>query len=297
MAISSLVLTEFNLVNGPADFDPSTTPKPYNRLYVDLPANLAGKKIALQKINMYYSWPNITNTNNKFDIGWPMAGPTDVFSVSITIPVYTNFASISEINTFLQTVCIQNKFYLIDNNGDNVYYMEFVENANSYGVSLVQYLIPTTLPVGWSQPAGAPALPTISRTMAFYTDAISDFNKLIGFAKNLTLNGNTTATTFNSSFTPQLSPTSTILVKCSHANNPLSLNYDSSIIYSFTSKGTQYGSIIEVEPQNIVYYNITSNSNTLVLEFTDQSNNPLYIQDPNMSVLLLFSDESFGDGV
>jgi hypothetical protein len=292
MPVSSLVLTENNLVRVGA-FNASTVQKPYNKLYFDLPANLAGKKLALQKANLYYSWANINANNNTFQISFP-TGAT-FLDVNITIPVGTNFSSISEMNNYLQTVMIANGMYLIDNNQDNVYYMSLVANPTSYGVSLVQILVPTTLPSGWSTPANFPAggLPTTSKTMKFttYSASSSQFNLLIGFAAGTTFNGGLSGQTFNSTFTPQLSPTSTILVKCSHANNPLSLNNDSSIIYSFTTRGTSYGSLIEVEPQNIVYYNITSNSNNLILEFTDQDNQPLQIQDPNMSVLLLFSDE------
>ncbi len=292
MPVSSLVLTENNLVRVGA-FNASTVSKPYNKLYFDLPANLAGKKLALQKANLYYSWANINANNNTFQISFP-TGAT-FLDVNITIPVGTNFSSISEMNNYLQTVMIANGMYLIDNNQDNVYYMSLIANPTSYGVSLVQILVPTTLPSGWSTPANFPAggLPTTSKTMKFttYSASSSQFNLLIGFAAGTTFNGGATGQTFNSTFTPQLSPTSTILVKCSHANNPLSLNNDSSIIYSFTTRGTSYGSLIEVEPQNIVYYNITSNSNNLILEFTDQDNQPLQIQDPNMSVLLLFSDE------
>lgn len=290
MPISSLVLTENNLVPVGGTFNASTVSKPYNKLYFNLPSNLSGKKLALQKANLYYSWANINATNNTFQISFP-SGASFV-DVNVSIPIGTNFSSISEMNNYLQTVMIANGFYLIDNNQDNVYYMTLIANPTSYGVSLVQSLVPTTLPSGWSQPANFPAggFPTTSKTMKFTTTA-SGFNLLIGFPASTTFNGGASGQTFNSSFTPQLSPTSTVLVKCSHANNPLSLNNDSSIIYSFTTRGTSYGSLIEVEPQNIVYYNITSNSNNLILEFTDQDNLPLQIQDPNMSVLLLISDE------
>ena len=289
MPISSLVLTENNLVRS-GTFNASTVSKPYNRLYFTLPSDLTGKKIALQKANLYYSWANINATNNTFQISFP-SGASFV-DVNITIPVGTNFSSISEMNNYLQTVMIANGFYLIDNNLDNVYYMAFIANPTSYGVSLVQSLVPTSLPSGWSQPTNFPAggFPTTSKTMKF-TTTTSQFNLLIGFPASTTFNGGASGQTFNSTFTPQLSPTSTVLVKCSHANNSLSLNGDSSIIYSFTTRGTSYGSLIEVEPQNIVYYNITSNSNTLIIEFSDQDNAPLQIQDPNMSVLLLISDE------
>lgn len=289
MPVSSLVLTENNLVRGGV-FNASTTPKPYNKLYFTLPTDLTGKKIALQKANLYYSWANINADNRTFQISFPVG--LSFTDVNVSIPIGTNFSSISEMNNYLQTVMIANGFYLIDNNGDNVYYMSLIANPTAYGVSLVQRLVPTSLTglSGWSTPSNFAGFPIISKTMKFTTDS-SQFNLLIGFASSTTFNGGASGQTLNSTFTPQLSPTSTVLVKCSHANNTLSLNGDSSIIYSFTTRGTSYGSLIEVEPQNIVYYNITSNSNNLIIEFSDQDNVPLPIVDPNMSILLLISDE------
>lgn len=288
MSISSLVLTENNLVRS-GTFNASINQKPYNKLYFDLPFDLTGKKIALQKASLYYSWANISSLNNTFQISW-LSGASYI-DVNVTIPVGYNFASIEELNNYLNTIMISNGFYLIDNNGDNVYYMSFVANPTSYGVSLVQLKVPTSLTglTGWSTPTNFAGFPTTSSTMKFTTDA-SEFNLLIGYAASTTFNGGTTATTFNNSFTPQLSPVSAIYLKCSHANNQLSLNNDSSIIYSFTTRGTDYGSLIEIEPQNIVYYDISTNSNNLIVEFTDQNNSPLPIQDPNMSILFLISN-------
>jgi hypothetical protein len=287
MPISSLVLTENNLVRS-GEFNSSVVSKPYNKLYIDLPSNLSGKKIALQKANLYYSWPNINETNNNFQISFPVG--SSYTNVNVNIPVGNNFGSIDEMNNYLQTVMITNGFYLIDNNGDNVYYMTLIANPTIYGISLVQNLVPTSLPANYSQPANFAGFPSTTKTMKF-TTTTSQFNLLIGFAASTIFNGNASGITYNSTFTPQLSPVSTVLVKCSHANNSLSLNGDSSIIYSFTTRGTSYGSLIEIEPTILVYYNITSNSNNLILEFTDQNNMPLAIQDPNQSCLLLISDE------
>ena len=104
-------------------------------------------------------------------------------------------------------------------------------------------------------------------------------------------NGATSATTFNSTFTPQLSPVSSVTISCSHANNPLALNNDPNIMYTFTTKDTSFGSIISIEPNNLVWYNITTNSNMLIVDFKDQNGIPLYTLDPQISVLLLISDE------
>ncbi len=289
MPISSVVLTENNLARNGV-FDASTQSKPYNRLFFNLPSSLLGYKIALQKLNLYYSWPNITSLNNTFSISWPTSSASYT-DVSITIPPNYNLASIAELNAYLQTVMIANKMYIVDNaTGDNLYYLQFVANANTYGVSLVESLVPTSTPSGYTLPSGFIGWPTVSRTMKFTTDA-SKFNLLIGYTSSTVFNGNTTATIFESSFSAQLSPVNTILLRCSHSNNPMALNNDSNVIYSFTTKGTAFGSLIEIEPQNLVYYTVATTSNILILDFVDQDYLPLQIQDPSISILLLVSDE------
>lgn len=289
MGISNIILNENNLVQS-GTFQASTALAPYNRLYMNTGAvNLVGKKIAFQKCNLYYSWPNINSTNNTFSIAWPVGSATYT-TVNTTIPTNTNFASITELNNYLNTVMIANGMYLINNTtGNYLYFMSIVANPNTYSVNLVQTLVGTTLPSGYTAPSGFAGYPTVSRTMKFITNT-SDFNLLIGYAKSTTFDGNTSAITYNSSFAPQFSPVSSFNITCNIANNELALNNDSTIIFSATTKDTQFGSIITIEPVNIVYYDITSNTNQLIVSFTDQNGAALQIRDPSINCILLITD-------
>lgn len=291
MPISSIILSENNL-NPNGNFLAISQPAPYNKLYLNLGnTNLSGKKICFSKANLYYSWPNITSANNTFSISWP-TGSATYTDVPITIPANSNYASIAELNNYLNTVMIANGMYFINNTtGNYLYYMSFVANPNTYSVNLVQALVPTSLPSGYTTPSvGFAGYPTISRTMKLTTDA-STFNLLIGYALSTVFNGDTTATTFDSSLTPQLSPVSSVIMTCNLASNPLALNNDPNIMYTFTTREVAFGSMITVEPYQNIWYNITSNSNVLVVSFTDQNQNPLYILDPQITILLLISDE------
>lgn len=291
MPISSVVLNENNL-SQTGSFLAANQSAPYNKLYMNLGnTNLAGKKIALSKANLYYSWPNVSSNNNTFSISWP-TGSAVYTNVNITIPANTNYASITELNNYLNTVMIANGMYLINNTtGNYLYFMSLVANPNTYSVNLVQTLVPTSLPSGYTAPlVGFAGYPTVSRTMKLTTDT-SNFNLLIGFAASTVFDGNTSAISYNSSFTPQLSVVSSVIMTCNLASNPLALNNDPNIIYTFTTKDIQYGSIINVEPYQNIWYDITSNSNILIVSFTDQNQNPLYILDPNITILLLISDE------
>lgn len=289
MPTSNIVLNENNLSLNSV-FNASTQTGPYNKLYLTTGSqSLNGKKIALQKLNLYYSWSNINNTNNTFSISWP-TGSGAYSNFSVTIPSNTNFATISELNDFLQTVMIANKLYLINSTtGDFLYFMSIVANSNIYGVNLIQALVPSTLPIGYNTPPGFIGFPTVSRTMRFISDN-SDFNLLIGYQSNTTFDGNTSAITYSSSFTPQFSPVSSFNIHVNIASNPLALNNDNTIIYTATTRDTKFGSILSIEPNNIIWYDINSNFNTIIVSFTDQSGRALQIQDPQISVVLLLSD-------
>ena len=289
MPISNLELNANNL-NQSGLFNVQLQPPPYNRLYFNAnSASLSGKKIALQKIDLYRSWASITGVNNTFSISFP-TGASAYSDFNITIPINKNFETIDELNDFLQTAMIANKLYLINSTtGDYLYWLRFTANPTDYGVSLIQTLVPTSLPSGYTAPSGFPGYPSVSRTMRFITDA-SEFNLIIGFAASSTYSGGASIATFNSTFCPQLNPVSSVRVCLNIANNPLALNNDPALIYSFTAKNTEWGAIMSIEPNNLVWYDINTSSSQIQLYFTDQMDRPLNIRDPNISVILLISE-------
>jgi hypothetical protein len=284
MGVSNIVLGSNNLTPTGNALDVTSTLAPYNKLYLNLGGqSLAGKKIGLNKININYSWPNINFFNNTFSFSWP-TGAATYTDVSVTIPVYSNYSDISSLNSYLNTVLIANGMYVTNTTTNtNLYFMQFIENPSLYGISLVLNLVPTSTPASYTTPAGFAGWPTVSRTMKFTTNT-SNFNLLIGFAKSTVYNGNTSSVVYNSQYVPIFSPVSSVNVTCNLANNELALNNDSTIIFTGTSIGTEYGSMIQWEPNNIVYYDVTSTSNNLIVSFTDQNNTPLYIMDPAISV-------------
>ena len=63
-------------------------------------------QIAVQSVNMYYSWQNINSTslkNNTFTYTWVVGSTTTTYTVSIPSGLY----EISDINNYLQFVFIQ----------------------------------------------------------------------------------------------------------------------------------------------------------------------------------------------
>ena len=289
MPISNLELNQ-NHLNRNGAFDASTQSAPYNQLYYNIgAASLKGKKVALQKANLYRSWASISSDNNTFRISFP-TGTSTYTNVDVVISPNTNFETVAELNDYLKTIMIANGMYLINSStGDYLYWMSLVANPTAYGVSLIQTLVPTSVPAGYTAPSGFIGYPSISRTMKFSTDA-SKFNLIIGYRASATFSGNTSAATFDSAFAPQLNPVSSFRICVNIANNPLALNNDSTIIYTDTASGVEWGAMVEIEPHNLVWYHITTDSNLVIVSFTDQNGGPLNIRDPQISVLLLISD-------
>ena len=292
MPISTIVLNTTNLTQLPGQFNVAVNSPPYNRLYLPVNSgqNLSGFQIALNKINLNYSWPNVTSINNVFTISWKVGSSFTDYTA--TIPENTNYASIADLNSWLQSFMITNGLYLINASGENVYYMEFIANPSYYGVSLNLYLIPTSLPSGYSAPISFPGYPTVSCTMKAYFPSSSLFYKLIGYASNTSFNGGTAAISYVSSFTPQLSPTSSVYVTCNIVMNPLALNYNSTIISCFTTKTTTYGETLEVLPNEYTWFDVNCSSvSAIIVEFFDQNLVALNILDPDITVMLVVRDK------
>lgn len=277
----SIILTEDNL-SPDGVFDATRVPAPFNRLTLNMRGlNLQGRKIGLKKLNLYYSWPNV-RLGTTVSIGWLVGAAFTNFTW--TLPANTNYSSIAVLNQSLQSFCIANGLYLTNAAGDNVYYVELEANESTYKVDLNLFKVPTSLPAGHTQPSNFAGYPTTSSTPRVIISSNSELSALIGFAAG-TYNGGTTAISYSSTYVPQLSPVSAVFLTCNVCKNDVPIN-GSTVIQAFTTRGTDYGSMIEIQPSEISYYEVDSNSNNLEIQFFDQSFRPLYIQDPQITVHL-----------
>lgn len=280
--ISTIILSEGNLAQN-GNFDAQTQRPPYNRLTLPVNADLTNYEVCLQKCNLYYSWPNVSSSNNQAaTIQWPIGASFTNFTWDLDLG---NYASIDALNSALQNFCILNGLYLI-NGSVNVYYIQLAANPTKYGVDLTLFRVPASLPAGFTAPSNWVGYPTGSITPKIQFK--NAFNKLIGFNTTTNFYGATSQTTYTSTFTPQLSPVSSILMSLNIANNRLSFNNSNSVINIFTTRDTAFGSLITVEPQNYAWFdcNVKSCSN-IVLELFDQDYNALNVQDPQITVMLL----------
>lgn len=287
--LGSISIDSNNLSANGQTFDARNVSPPYSKFYINLRGNnINGRQIGLRRANIYYSWTNIINKTD-ITISWPVgAGYTNV---TWSLPAQSNYASIAVLNQSLQDTLVQNGMYLIDSNGNNVYYIQLIANETTYKVDLDLFLVPTSLPATYTAPGNFAGYPTVSKTMKMTIPTGSELAPMIGFDDNTTYNGNTSATQYSSVFVPQLSKVSTIYVCLDIAHNSIPIN-SSTVIASFTSHGVNFGQMISYEPSGgIDWFDIHTSSNVATLTLFDQNWNQLYVLDPATSIQLIVRDK------
>lgn len=104
-----------------------------------------GTKVALQSLTAPYSFYNISSlyANNQFSITFQcsVAGGTTK-TIAITVP--DGFYTLSQLNSYLQSVMITNGYYLVSAN-NYVYYAHFVYNTSLYKIEIDLFPVPTSL--------------------------------------------------------------------------------------------------------------------------------------------------------
>ena len=283
-----------------------------NTLIYNFPNSIVLKEkyIAVSQIIMYYSWFNITSIyqNNLYTYTWTVGGVTTTYNVNIPNGVY----DIKDINAYMQWVMINNGHYLINASGDNVYYAEIIVNANRYAIQLNTFLVPTALPVGFTQPANFAGYPTTTQNPVVSFPA--NFNSIVGynpvanvyFSSNANVGNAYVAPSPNannyfvakdgagtlsylSNTYPNVQPNSSIYLSISNINNPYS--QPSSILYAITPSVAIGEQVIETPPNFMWNRMIDGTYNQLRVQFLGIDKSPLPIGDPNMTIMLTIRDK------
>ena len=280
-----------------------------NKLVYKFPNSvvLKDKYIAVSSISMFYSWFNITAAegNNTFSYVWT-AGTVGT-TYTITIP--DGLWDIDSINKYCQFSFINNGTYIIASSSSYLYPFEILVNVNRYAVQLNTYLVPSTLPAGYSLPANSPGLPSVPQNCPVTFPSL--FNDIVGYPAGFTSaenvsdaeqppspqSANTNYAAKNAAGTwsylsnraPQVQPNSSLLFSLSNINNPYS--QPSSIIYSLNSS-VAIGELITEKPPNFIWNKMIEGTyNELRLTFLSNSLKPVSINDPNMTILLSIRDK------
>jgi hypothetical protein len=276
MPIASLAITQANLV-------PGSNNSTYSYKFPISARFRDGDEVALSSANLFYSWFNISvdNNNNSFSYLWPTGSGT----VTVDVNIPNGFYTAEDLNAYLQSVMVANSHYLIDGDGNYLYYLQLTTNSTLYALQLNTWVVPTSLPSGYTAPGGFPAYPSTARTPQFVIPA-TDFRNIIGFdAGTYPSTPQLTSYSATSTFTPQITPVSSFNILCSLLNNSLSRPVN--LLFN-AAPNTTFGSQITVQQQFPIFQPIQPGTyNDIIIKFTDQNFNALPLQDSNISVILL----------
>jgi len=245
--------------------------------------------IAIAKISMYYSWTNINANplnNNTFQYQLVVGAVTQP-AVTVTIPdgVY----EVSQLNEYLQYTFINAGFYLINSSGQNVYYAEWIVNPTLYAIQINTYPVPTSLPAGYTQPAGWPGYPTVTYNPSLILNA--NFNKILGFPAGFTTalnSGVGTILSYTSTVAPQVQPNPTLYVASSGIQNIYAS--PSSIIYSVTPTVAVGEQIVDTPNEYAWSKLLEGTYSDIRLRFLGTDLNQIKLLDPTMTITLLIRD-------
>lgn len=253
--------------------------------------NFKDCEVALSSIQMYNSQFNVNAAlynNNTFSIVMPTAATTVQYDFSLPNGYY----SYADITNAIQLRLVQQGAYLIDNAGNNVYYIKIQTNATYYSASIDVISVPIALPVGWTRPASGLYSSTGSGLPAVaYTPQIvmtSSFGTLLGFNASTVPSTQivTSGQSFLSTKTPQINPVSIYIVRSNLIKNAYSNPPD--VLTSFTTQGTSIGQLIDVRPNELAWLDVTDGAKSFVeLSIVDQNHMPVRFEDTQINVLLL----------
>lgn len=245
--------------------------------------NLNRAKIALQSIQIYYSWFNISPTyNNQI---FTLAFPQNAGYTYLRVLIPTGYYNVTMLNSFMQNFMILNDLYLINENGDYVYYFEILTNPSYYAVQVNCFEVPTSLPSGWTAPAGW-IFPSVSGRRPFMTIGTdNNFGDLIGYTPD-----SYGLASQLSNKVPQMSPVQSVILQCPNLRNILS--NPSTNLYTFSQGSTTFGDIISSNAYELVYADVIDCTITyLDILLVDQNFRPITINDPNLTIQLILKIE------
>jgi hypothetical protein len=228
-------------------------PNGFNNQYrykFPLSANFKNVEVAVQSIAMFNSQYNVASdiyANHTFKIEIPTGATTSTLSITLKDGIY----SYTDLNRMIQTALVNAGAYLIDADGNNVFFIQLIENSTYYAAQVDVSATPTligsyTRPATGLYSAGGSGLPTTARVPRLIIDN-AEFGKLIGFsAAQYPAASSTTPAAFLSDLPPQVNPVSAYVVRCSLVNNAFTAPPD--ILTVFTSQGTEGGQLISYQP-------------------------------------------------
>ena len=282
----------FTLVLNSTNVTSSSTNTTFKYNFINGGFQLKNMEMCVSSITLPYSFYNVSSyyNNRTFSLIFPTAATTT--TISVTLP--EGFYTVTDINSYIQQICLDNGAYLIDSTGNYVYYQQLVYNSTYYSVQLLLYPVPTTLPTGYSYASagtlytGSANLPTTSYTPQLVLSSAGSISTIIGFVSGATYPStqSTTNQSILSTLTPVGSTVNSIIMQCSLVNNPVTTPSD--ILDSLPIHNSTFGSNITYEPSFEKFISLSDGTfNNFTFSFRDQNLNEIYARDPNVSITLI----------
>lgn len=251
-------------------------------------------EISLSSVSIPYSWYNITTVynNNTFSLVFPLGASTT--TLNITLP--DGFYAIGDIQSYIEQQCVTNNLYLVDSNGNYVYYVYLSYNLTYYKIQVLLSAVPTVLPSGWSKPSAgtggwASALPSTGYCPQLYLPATGSISTILGFVAGAYYPSALTASSQSilSTLTPNAATVNSLVIRCSLVKNNIGSPTD---VLDAININVPYGDAILYEPSFERWVKINDGTySNFVLTLQDQNFGIVYARDPNISITLLIRNK------
>lgn len=255
-----------------------------------------GDKLTMAYNSVPFSWFNVTKAynNNFFQYKWwDINGDLQIYDVTIDDGYY----SIQDLNEYLELIMVKRGHYLkILGNGEHQYFIHLRTNATYYSASiklkslgpqmdsgsgLEAYDLYYEAPTSWS-------LPATFETPEVIIPSNNAFGDLLGFSSG-TIKGDTTGATIDGNYiflsdkTPNMMPSSSVIVTCNLIDNQLS--EPNNVLYCFTPH-TNYGEPI-IRASDLIWSKIRAGKYRYIeLKMYDQEFRPLQLLDDAIQITL-----------
>jgi hypothetical protein len=267
--------------------------------------NIDTQEICLATLNMYYSWPNIQAVYNNHIftyIWWDHLGQLNSVQ-NIIIP--NGYYSISTLSSYIHSQMLLRGHYLVQNsNQEKVYFISMIENPTYYAcqITFSSMFQKGSVDAGEYTNENPPSqvngvwtgwdLPATKEYPKVQFLESSKMRNFLGFhVGTYPVNGTTISTTFDllSQNAPNTYPVSSINIQSNFVKSEISI--PNNILYSFSQGTASYGDLIDVHPQNLIWFRVPDGVyNQLEITFIDQDFNPMIILDSQINMMILLRD-------
>jgi hypothetical protein len=249
--------------------------------------NLVDYEVALISASMYYSWNNISTILQNRTFQYQYIDGDDI-TQTVTVTLDEGLYEISDLNKALQFSMIKEGLYLIDPEGEYVYYLEFVINSVRNSVDINTFPVPTSIPDDFTAPDEWVGYATTTYHPNLIIPSNSKFNQIIGYASGFETgfnSGTIVSLSYSSSVSPDVNPNSNLLVDVNLIDNAFA--QPTGVIASIVPD-VGVGSLLRVSPPQYVFSPVKNGIyNSVVVRllnaFTLQ---PQQIEDPAIVLIL-----------